>query len=373
MKSKDYWAKRFNDQLAAEARKGEEYNKRVQLAYAKAQANIQKELDAWYARFADANGISMFEARKLLTAGELKAFKMDVEEYIAKGRSIGVLPDGALKEQWIRELEQASTRVHVSRLEAMQIRMAQQAHLVAGTTDAELNKMAADIYTDSYYHTAFEVQKGVGVGYEFAQLPQTKIDRVLATPWAADGKTFSDRVWANQTQLVNELNNTLTLGIIQGKSLHSMSKALAERMGVSQSKAARLVATESAYFASAGQRDSFKKLGVEAYEVVATLDSHTSVVCQGLDGKVIPLKDFAPGSTAPPFHPNCRCTTVPHFDDEFTEDEMRAARDDQDEGYELVPSTMKYPEWKERFVDGAGKGKTQDSEIALSILGDVLG
>ncbi len=42
-----------------------------------------------------------------------------------------------------------------------------------------------------------------------------------------------------------------------------------------------------------------QKLNVEQYEIVATLDSHTSDICRNLDEKHFPMKDFKPGSTAP--------------------------------------------------------------------------
>lgn len=45
--------------------------------------------------------------------------------------------------------------------------------------------------------------------------------------------------------------------------------------------------TESAAFSSIAQKDCFKDLGVEEYEIIATLDSKTSDICQALDGKVL--------------------------------------------------------------------------------------
>ena len=107
--------------------------------------------------------------------------------------------------------------------------------------------------------------------------------------------------------------------------------------------------TEAAYFGSASQKDCFNDLGVERYEICATLDSHTSDICQEMDGKVFDMKDYEAGVTAPPFHVYCRSCTCPHFDDEFTVGEMRAARGENGKTY-YVPADMKYPEWKKQFV-----------------------
>ena len=75
--------------------------------------------------------------------------------------------------------------------------------------------------------------------------------------------------------------------------------------------------TEQAFISSAAQKDAFNDLDVEEFEIVATLDSHTSDICREMDGKHFPMKDFQPGVTAPPFHVWCRSTTVPYFDDEW--------------------------------------------------------
>jgi NAD+--asparagine ADP-ribosyltransferase len=42
---------------------------------------------------------------------------------------------------------------------------------------------------------------------------------------------------------------------------------------------------------------------VERFEIVATLDSHTSEICRELDGHVEEMKNYEVGVTAPPFHP----------------------------------------------------------------------
>ena len=66
--------------------------------------------------------------------------------------------------------------------------------------------------------------------------------------------------------------------------------------------------TEQAFISSAAQKDAFNDLDVEEFEIVATLDSHTSDICREMDGKHFHMKDFQPGVTAPPFHVWCRST-----------------------------------------------------------------
>lgn len=54
--------------------------------------------------------------------------------------------------------------------------------------------------------------------------------------------------------------------------------------------------------------------------------------------------------TAPPFHPRCRTTTAPYFEDDFGEIGERA-------GYH-IPENMSYEDWEKAFVDGDKSGLT---------------
>lgn len=105
--------------------------------------------------------------------------------------------------------------------------------------------------------------------------------------------------------------------------------------------------TEGAYFGTAAEKECFEELGVEKYEIIATLDSRTSKICRSLDGKRLPVKEFRVGVTAPPFHPWCRSTVCPCFDD-FKESAGDGERN-------RIPEGMSYEEWKEKFVDGEDK------------------
>ena len=45
---------------------------------------------------------------------------------------------------------------------------------------------------------------------------------------------------------------------------------------------------------------------------MAKIDKKTSKICHSLNDKVFKVKDMIPGINAPPMHPWCRSTTVPH-------------------------------------------------------------
>lgn len=346
MKSQDYWKRRFEQIEAAQNQKSIEYYHNIEKQYRKAADEVEKQILKWYSRFATENGVSMAEAKRLLNSRELAEFRWDVKEYIAKGEKIG------LDNTWMKQLENASAKVHVSRLEALKVQIQQRAEMLYAYEHDSIDELARKIYTDGYYHSAFEIQKGFGVGWDLMKLDTRRIDKVISKPWAADGMNFSGRIWRDRAQLVNELHTQLTQTIITGGSPETAVKALSKRFDVSKAKARRLVMTESAFFASASQRDCFNDLDVEKYEIVATLDLKTSQTCRDLDGKVFPMSEYNVGVTAPPFHVYCRTVTVPWFED--NEIAERAARGADGKTY-YVKGDMKYDDWYNSFVEGGSK------------------
>ena len=345
MSNSVYWKKRFELLEQSQNRLGVQCYADIEKQYRQAQKQIEGQLSAWYQRFASNNGVTITDAKRMLTAKELAELKWDVHEYIRYRK------ENAVNGMWIRQLENASARFHISRLESLKLQMQQNLEVMFGNQLDSIDSTMRAVYKSGYYHTAYEIQKGVGIGWDFATLDEKQISKVINKPWAADGKNFSERIWGNRQKLVNELNQSLTQNIILGKDPQKAIDEIARKMKTSKTNAGRLVMTEEAFFSSAAQKDCFEELDVEQFEVVATLDSHTSEICQDMDGKHFPMSQWEIGVTAPPFHVWCRSTTVPYFDDEFDAVGERAARGADGKTY-YVPADMTYKQWEKSFVDG---------------------
>ena len=344
MEHDKYWAERFEQLTEAELRKADDLSAEMVKEYRQIAQDLNDDIQRWYARFAAENKMSLAEARRVLTGRELAEFRWTVDEYIKYAKKAD------LSEAYIQKLKNASARVHIDRLEAIRMQMAQHIEKLAAKGNARLTDVLRDIYPDAQMRTAYEVQKKKGFE-PFARIPKADVDRILKKPWVSDGLNFSDRIWRDKERLLNTLQGELTRGLIRGEPYGKIAQRIAGRMGVARSAAARLVETEAAFFSSRGQLDAFRDLGVEQYEFVATLDSRTSETCREMDGKVLPLSEFKPGITAPPLHCHCRSTTCPYFDDEFTEGETRAARDPETGKTVQVDSRLTYENWKSIFVD----------------------
>lgn len=348
MTNAEYWKQRFTQLEAAQNRKGAGAYLEIEKQYKAAQNELEAQIARWYQRFADSKGISLAQAKQWLKGQDLAEFKWDVKEYIKYGK------ENAINGAWMQELENASSKFHISRLEALQIQTQNSLETMFAQQMGTMKKALSDVYASGYYHTAYAVQQGFGLGWDIAGLDQAQIEKVLSKPWAVDGYNFSTRIWNSKTKLIGEVHNELSKNLLTGADPQKAIDSLAKKMGTSKSNAGRLVMTEQAYFSSAAQKDCFNNLDVEEYEIVATLDSHTSDICRSLDGKVFKMSDYKPGVTAPPFHVYCRSTTAPHFKDNFDAGE-RAARGADGKTY-YVPDDVTYSEWKKAFVDGDKSG-----------------
>lgn len=344
MEHNKYWAERFEQLNESELRKADDLSAEMVKEYRQIAQDLNDDIQRWYARFAAENKMSLAEARRELNARELAEFRWTVDEYIKNAKKDG------LTGEYTQRLKNASARVHIDRLEAIRMQMAQHIERLAAKGNARLTDVLRDIYPDAHLRTAYEVQKKTGFD-SFARIPETDVERILKKPWVSDGLSFSDRIWRDKERLLSTLQGELTRGLIRGEPYSKIAQRIAGRMNVAMSAASRLVETEAAFFSSKGQLDAFRDLGVEQYEFVATLDSRTSETCREMDGKVLPLSEFKPGITAPPLHCHCRSTTCPYFDDEFTENETRAARDPETGKTVQVDSKLSYGDWKDVFVD----------------------
>lgn len=348
MRNAEYWRGRFSILEENAHKQSDQYLQNLEDMFMDAQRTVQADIERWYGRFATNNGISLTEARKLLTTGQLEEFHWTVEQYIKAGQQ------NNLSAEWLKKLENASAKFHVSRLEAIQLQIQQQIELLYGNQLDGVDSLLKQIVSDGYTHGAFTIQKGLGLGWDITALNQKKLETLLSKPWTTDGRTFSDRIWLKKRELVGTVHKELTQGLLRGDSPQKITDAIKNRFKVSRYQAGRLVHTETTYFNAISTKQVYQDLGVQSVEILETLDSHTCPLCQPLDGTVIPLAQYEPGVTVPPFHPNCRGTTCPHYNDMEGE---RAARNAEGKVY-YVPANMTFTQWKKAFVDGVKDGLT---------------
>ena len=287
----------------------------------------------------------MADAKKLMSRKDRKEFQWTLEEYEQHAKA------DLLSGVTSANVMNASANWHLSYLDGMKLQLEHHVDKLYKNIDSKTRNHFKDSLNENYLNTAFELQKGIGIG-EKMEVPydERKLENILRTPWASDGKNFSQRIWKDRTQLVNNLQRNLSESVIRGDSDTDMIQALSKDEKRAEFNTRRLIETESAYFDSLSEQECCEDFGVEKYRFLAVLDMKTSDICQELDNKVFLEKERQVGVNAPPMHPFCRSTTAPVIDEEFLT--SRRAKNPKTGEYDEIPADMNYKQWKEKYVEG---------------------
>ena len=272
-----YWRKRAIELAEKQKQEDDDLCLRFHREYERILHELDKEISIFYARYAANESVSMADARRLLRDAELEDFRMSLDEF----------RDKALAGGFDKELEEAYLRSRISRLQALQTQVELRMMELFSSQRDVLRDHLQERYTDTYYRTVYAVSQQTDVASTFARIDPQTIERILAVPWV--GSEFSSRIWADKDKLTRELMQTLSRGFVRGDSLDRMTKEFAKRMGVSESRAATLIHTESAHIAAEAAEQGYRETGVKSYRFEAALDLKTCAVCGALDQREFPL------------------------------------------------------------------------------------
>lgn len=287
-KPQGYWEKRSTE-LMKRLEKGTEntINSLIQ-AYERATKSINKEIVKIYKNFAKDTGLQKETLLKLLNKKETEQYYKNLLEVINSN-----ITNESIKKKLIAKYNAPAYAYRISRYEALQQNI-----------DIELKKLAdieqqlteiryVDTIKEGYYHNIYDIQKGTGLGFSFAQIDNRTINLLLKENWV-DGGNFSTRIWNNSEKLGNYLKTQLTADTMSGKSIQKIASELSEYMNIGLYNATRLVRTEVCHFANEAEMLSYEELDIEKYRFISTLDNVTCEHCAGLDNKVFNVKDRKP-------------------------------------------------------------------------------
>lgn len=294
-KPNDYWEKRSTE-LMKRLEKGTENTISTLIqAYEQATKNINKEIENIFKNFAKDTRLNKKTLTQLLNKKEIEQYYKNLLEVINNK-----ITDESMKKKLLAKYNAPAYSYRISRYQALQ-----------DNIDIELKKLAnieqditktryVDTIKEGYYHNIYDIQKGTGLGFSFAQIDNRTINLMLNENWT-NNANFSQRIWNNSEKLGNYLRTQLTADIMTGKSIQKISKELSEYMNVGLYNATRLVRTEVCYFANESEMLSYEECEINKYRFVATLDQVTCEECARLDNKVFYVKDRKPRKELCPY------------------------------------------------------------------------
>ncbi|MDK3874412.1 minor capsid protein, partial [Staphylococcus pseudintermedius] len=125
---------------------------------------------------------------------------------------------------------------------------------------------------------------------------------------------WSERLWNNQDELRKDVERMASHVMLRGRHPYEFVPEIRKKQKQTVANTKSLLITEAARVQTEAQKLHYlETMGDDAeYEFVAKRDEKTSKICRHYDKKVFKVKDMVPGVNAPPMHPHCRSTTVPH-------------------------------------------------------------
>lgn len=143
---------------------------------------------------------------------------------------------------------------------------------------------------------------------EFDKVPKRVMEEMLRKPWF--GSHFSERLWKNTQVLASNLNDILTNGLIQGKTITEMAIQLNNRMNQGFNVSHKLIRTETMHYLNESAKKAYKDGGCEEVQLWAAVDERTCKICGAKHSRKYKINN----SPILPLHANCRCTYLPIID-----------------------------------------------------------
>lgn len=338
-KKKPYWQDRQEKKYLAGEKKVNDYYRNLKKSFEQAKREIQSVINDFYWRYAEENQLSFASAQIKLNQmeiGELQDFIDKVYENMGK-YNLG--------------LNNMSIKARITRYQALEKQIdaiLQQLYAIEYQYKGE--ELLKEIYSETYYRTWYNIDIYHGFHQEFAQINVKTVDELIRYPF--NGADFSTRLWKQKDHMLQKLNEDITTMLIQGRNPKTLVGEFAKTFQTKEYEAYRLLHTEGSFIMGQGTLAGYKEDGVEKYRILATLDIKTSEICREQDGKVYDVDKAVVGVNYWPFHPHCRTTDVPVYEDDNLSDETRVARDPVTGKTYDVPADMTYEEWYKKYIEG---------------------
>ncbi len=259
-------------------------------------AEIMRELLAFYAKYATNTGLTIQEVMKKADDFDVYAFRNKAKKYV-KRRDFSDDANKALK------LYNLSMKVSREKL------LKQQLDLIVKDSTLDIQDKLKNKLVEAVDR---EVERQAHILGEHVKIDDTEVKAVVNSNFKGDN--WSTRLWQDMALVQKEVEKTTSNVLLRGRHPNEYVSEFKKQTNSTTYNAGRLLVTESARVQAESQKLTYlKELGEDGeYKYVAKIDKKTSKICHSLNGKVFKVKDMIPGVNAPPMHPWCRSTTVPH-------------------------------------------------------------
>lgn len=290
--SNEYWAKREATRIKERQKLDAKTVRKIVRNQEKAYNDIEQQINAFYAKYADSEGISWADAKKRIDRAQSKSLQVTVED-MAKRATGNKDAEAKIK------LYNAAKNVN------------RYSQLLAGI-GLRITEMSLDdelLIKDTLMQAFREEVNYLKKVYPFKALGYNDRYAEKIVYATFHNATFSDRIWSDHDALKSKLDSTLRTMLTRGENPRKYSREFKKAFDVSKSDAERLLLTESARVQSETMMDAYEDMGFAKGKWIT--ESDPCDICKSLKGEVKPIKDLR---ELLPRHPRCRCSVAPYQD-----------------------------------------------------------
>lgn len=239
---------------------------------------------------------------------------------------------------------------------------------------AQLRLVVADAIRDAYDDTALRqsalaklesewqlnaMRQASGLE-DYWKAPAVATLRAVVSDTLQNGFTLKEHFDGLSLTAAKRIQREVNIGVSLGEATSTIVARVRKTYPTTRANAETIVRTSANAISARARELVFidNDVGVKLVQLVAVLDSRTSIICMNYDGKRFPVNE----GPRPPFHPNCRTTVVPVLDSwsslglKNPPPGTRASMNGQ------VADTVTYPEWlkaQPKSVQDDALGKTR--------------
>lgn len=330
--------------MAKKKKQSDELSDEIDKQLSSLEKKLKKEYETAYKEVAEkaSNYMSAFADRDAKKKADLLAGTISQEEY-DKWRA-GQILTGKRWEAMVTDLAKDLTMIDKK---------------AASITDGFL----PDAYALSFNFGTFEAEKGMNINTAFTLYSRETVEKLVADNPTLLPKPKVD-IPKDQQWNKRHIKSALTQGVLQGDSLTQVADRLQQVTSMDARAAIRNARTMMTGVQNGARIDAYKRINDMGVKVkkrwVATLDTHTRVSHQEIDGETVALNktfsnglmypgDATRGGDKPEEVYNCRCTIIADFP-EYEKGE-KFARYDNIEGKNIEYVTFR--DWMKAKTEGA--------------------
>lgn len=302
--SEEYWRERESRQRAINIRDEARTAERINEIFESMQDSIQQEIESFYQRYADDEGITLTEARGRVSRIDMEQYERLAKKYVESAHHGD--RDTAFSQEANDQMRLYNLTMKVNRLEMLKARCGIRAMEGYRDTERLINENLEERAYSEYRRLA-------GILGNSVQFNENMVRAIVNASY--QNATWSQRLWNHQASLSSQIGTQLASGILAGKSSTVLAREIQKLTGGSTYACQRLMRTEFRRVQTEAALQSMTDNGVTEYKFIVANGVNPCEECLALDGQVFKLSDMNVGKNAPPIHPSCHCASAPHVDE----------------------------------------------------------